>query len=101
MLFVRLLALVKWASSAGKVDKCTSIQQFLDAQSGLLTDTANLLARMARETLVRATLPNFHLPAAVEVITTGSYSRVPRCIKDRIVPPEPITPTERRQVLLR
>merc|ERR1719376_320572 len=100
MLFVRLLALVKWASSANKVDKCTSIQQFLDAQSGLLTDTANLLARMARETLVRATLPNFHLPAAVEVLTTGSYSRVPRCIKDRIVPPEPITAAERRQILL-
>ena len=53
MLFVRLLALAKWASSASKVDICTSIQQFLDAQSGLLTDTANRLAGMARETLVR------------------------------------------------
>ena len=27
--------------------------------------------RMARETLVRATLPNFHLPAAAEILTTG------------------------------
>ena len=49
----------------------------------------------------RATLPNFHLPAAVEVLTTGSYSRVPRCIRDRIVPPDPITASEKRQVLLR
>ena len=32
---------------------------------------------------------------------TGSYSRVPRCIRDRIVPPEPITAAERRHVLLR
>ena len=101
MLFVRLLALVKWASSASKVDVCTGIQQFLDQQSGLLTDTANRLAGMARETLVRATLPNFHLPAAVEVLTTGSYSRVPRIIRDRIVPPETITTVEKRQVLLR
>jgi mediator of RNA polymerase II transcription subunit 14 len=101
MLFVRLLALVKWAGHASKVDKCNSIQMYLDRQSGLLTETADSLARMARETLVRATLPNFHLPAAVEVLTTGSYSRVPRCIRDRIVPPEPISASERRQLILR
>ena len=101
MLFVRLLALVKWAGHASKVDKCNSIQMYLDHQSGLLTDTADALARMARDTLVRATLPNFHLPAAVEVLTTGSYSRVPRCIRDRIVPPEPISSSERRQIILR
>ena len=46
---------------------------FLDRQSSLFTDTADALALMARETLVRATLPNFHLPAAVEVLTTGKY----------------------------
>ena len=34
-------------------------------------------------------------------LLTGSYTRVPRCIRDRIVPPEPITALERRQVLLR
>ena len=37
----------------------------------------------------------------MEVLTTGSYSRVPRCIRDRIVPPDPITASEKRQVLLR
>ena len=34
-------------------------------------------------------------------ICLGSYSRVPRCIRDRIVPPEPITPAEKRQILLK
>jgi mediator of RNA polymerase II transcription subunit 14 len=38
MLFVRLLALVKWASSASKVDKCNKIMDFLDRQSSLFTD---------------------------------------------------------------
>ena len=72
MLFVRLLALVKWAGSASKVDKCVSIVNFCERSAQTFMETADALARMARETLVRATLPNFHLPAAVEIITTGA-----------------------------
>lgn len=72
---------------------------FLDKQSLLFVDTADLLARMARDTLVHARLPNFHIPAAVEVLTTGTYSRLPACIRDRIVPPDPITAVERRTTL--
>ena len=56
---------------------------FLDKQSLLFVDTADMLARMARETLVHARLPNFHIPAAVEVLTTGTYSRLPACIRVR------------------
>lgn len=100
-LFVRLLALVKWANSASKVDKSAHIMAFLDKQSLLFVDTADMLARMARETLVHARLPNFHIPAAVEVLTTGTYSRLPACIRERIVPPDPITSSERRSTLLR
>lgn len=54
---------------------------FLDKQSMLFVDTADMLARMARDTLVQARLPNFHIPAAVEVLTTGTYSRLPACIR--------------------
>lgn len=57
------------------------IMAFLDKQSMLFVDTADMLARMARETLVQARLPNFHIPAAVEVLTTGTYSRLPACIR--------------------
>lgn len=101
MLFVRLLALVKWASSAGKVEKCSNIVLFLEKQSTMFMETANQLAMMARETLVRATLPNFHLPAAAEILTTGTYSRLPRCLTDRIIPAAPITAMEKRTTLLR
>ncbi|KAL6442112.1 hypothetical protein ACFW04_002431 [Cataglyphis niger] len=100
-LYVRLLALVKWANSASKVDKSTHIMAFLDKQSLLFVDTADMLARMARETLVHARLPNFHIPAAVEVLTTGTYGRLPACIRERIVPPDPITPAEKRSTLQR
>ena len=53
----------------------------LDKQSMLFIDTADQLTRIARETVVRARLPNFHIPAAIEVLTTGTYSRVPSCVK--------------------
>ncbi|XP_032682223.1 mediator of RNA polymerase II transcription subunit 14 isoform X1 [Odontomachus brunneus] len=100
-LYVRLLALVKWANSASKVDKSAHIMAFLDKQSLLFVDTADMLARMARETLVHARLPNFHIPAAVEVLTTGTYGRLPACIRERIVPPDPITLAEKRTTLQR
>lgn len=73
---------------------------FCERSANVFMETADAMAKMSRETLVRATLPNFHLPAAVEILTTGRYNRVPRCIRDRIVPPEPITAVERRKVLL-
>jgi mediator of RNA polymerase II transcription subunit 14 len=98
-LFVRLLALVKWAASVSKVDKSSSIMAFLDKQSMIFIETADSLSRMARETLVNARLPNFHLPAAVEVMTTGTYSRLPTTIRDRIIPPDPITPSEKKTTL--
>lgn len=100
-LFVRLLALVKWAASVSKVDKSSSIMAFLDKQSMIFVETADSLSRMARETLVHARLPNFHLPAAVEVMTTGTYSRMPTCIRDRIIPPDPITVAEKKSTLQR
>lgn len=70
------------------------IMSFLDKQSMLFIDTADLLTKMARETLVHARLPSFHIPAAVEVLTTGSYNRLPLCIKENLVKPEPIQPEE-------
>lgn len=101
LLFVRLLALVKWANSASKVDKCGMISSFLDQQAMLFVDTADRLARMARETLVQARLPCFSLPYAVDVLTTGTYPRLPTCIKDHIVPPDPISSIDKRQTLMR
>ncbi|CAH0553803.1 unnamed protein product [Brassicogethes aeneus] len=100
-LFVRLLALVKWANSASKVEKSARIMGFLDKQSLLFVETADMLARMARETLVQARLPNFHIPAAIEVLTTGTYGKLPSCIRDKIVPPDPISNNEKRTTLLK
>lgn len=100
-LYVRLLGLVRWASTASKVEKCSQIVSFLDKQSLLFTETADILARLSRETLVTARLPSFQLLAAVEVMTLGTYSRLPACIRDRLVPPKAISNSEKRSALLR
>ncbi|XP_043223029.1 mediator of RNA polymerase II transcription subunit 14-like [Amphibalanus amphitrite] len=100
-LCIRLLALVKWAGSVSKVDKSAGIMAFLDKQSMLFIDTADKLSQMARQELVAARLPTFHIPAAVEVLTTGSYSRLPLCIRERIVPAKAITPVEKATTLQR
>lgn len=44
-------------------------------------------------------LPTFHIPAAVEVLTQGTYARLPACIRERLVPAEGLTPAERRATL--
>ncbi|KAK7802273.1 hypothetical protein U0070_022775, partial [Myodes glareolus] len=80
-LFVRLLALVKWANDAGKVEKCAMISSFLDQQAILFVDTADRLASLARDALVHARLPSFAIPYAIDVLTTGSYPRLPTCIR--------------------
>ncbi|XP_043927769.1 mediator of RNA polymerase II transcription subunit 14 [Protopterus annectens] len=98
-LFVRLLALVKWASNAGKVEKCATISNFLDHQIFLFVDTADRLASLARDALVHARLPSFAIPFAIDVLTTGSYPRLPTCIRDKIIPPDPITKTEKQATL--
>ncbi|XP_065213759.1 mediator of RNA polymerase II transcription subunit 14-like isoform X2 [Planococcus citri] len=100
-LFIRLMALIKWLNSASKVEKSNRIMGFLDKQALLFVDTADLLARIARDTVVKARLPYLHIPAAVEVLATGAYTRIPCCVKNRILPSEPITPSERRSVLLK
>ncbi|XP_013410599.1 mediator of RNA polymerase II transcription subunit 14 [Lingula anatina] len=100
-LFVRLLALVKWANSASKVDKCAAISSFLDKQAMLFVDTADMLAKVAHETRMSARLPAFSIPCAIDVLTTGTYPRLPTCVKERIVPADPISPIEKRETLQR
>nr|VZI51821.1 unnamed protein product [Spirometra erinaceieuropaei] len=87
-LFIRLEALVKWANSASKVDKCEKISNFLDEQSFFLLSTANSL------------LPPFAVLHAIDIFVNKTYTRLPKCIKSQIVPPEPISDREVKMALL-
>ncbi|RXM31623.1 Mediator of RNA polymerase II transcription subunit 14 [Acipenser ruthenus] len=75
------------------------ISSFLDQQAFLFVDTADRLASLARDALVHARLPSFAIPFAIDVLTTGSYPRLPTCIRDKIIPPDPITKVEKQSTL--
>jgi len=67
----------------------------------LFVDTADKLHILANQLVVQARLPNFSVPAAVDVLTTGTYPRLPTCIRRKIVPPDPILPKEKKATLKR
>ena len=48
--------------------------------------------------LLFCSLPNFGLAAAIDVLTTGTYPRLPTCIRNRIVPSGPLSPDENLRV---
>uniref|UniRef100_A0A158Q7E9 Mediator of RNA polymerase II transcription subunit 14 n=1 Tax=Elaeophora elaphi TaxID=1147741 RepID=A0A158Q7E9_9BILA len=101
VLFIKLLAVVKWVKSSKKFESCASICYFLDQQSQYFVDTADRLVQLAREELVFARLPTFQVALAVDVLTIGTFPRLPLCIKSRFIPDPPITPREEACVLAR
>ena len=64
-----------------KIDHSANVDLFFYQQQALFIETADSLARMARETSVHSRLPSFALPRAFDVLTTGTYPRLPFCIK--------------------
>ncbi|MFH4974821.1 hypothetical protein AB6A40_001530 [Gnathostoma spinigerum] len=100
-LFIKLLSVVKWVKSSKKFESCSSICYFLDQQAQYFVDTADRLVQLSREELVHARLPAFQVPSAVDVLTLGTYPRLPLCIKSRFIPEPPITNREQACILAR
>lgn len=85
-------------------------------QSWVYIDTADQLVHLARQTLQQAALvpslfaislslssssiPNLTLAPAIDVLSTGSYPRLPTCIKDRIIPTPPLPLHSQNQAYL-
>ena len=44
-------------------------------------------------------MPNFSLAPALDILCTGSYPRLPSCIRDNIVPPSPLSGCEAEAAL--
>ncbi|OQV18140.1 Mediator of RNA polymerase II transcription subunit 14 [Hypsibius exemplaris] len=97
--FIRFFALLEWSSSMVKVDKCFNIIAYLEEQSALFVETADTLARMSRETLANSKLPCYQVSFAVDVLNSHCSPRMPSCIKDKIVPADPLTDQELEQTL--
>ncbi|KAL6058155.1 Mediator of RNA polymerase II transcription subunit 14 [Balamuthia mandrillaris] len=96
---IRLLVLVKWSSHVPSVRKSWDILAFLAQQDEAFRLAADSLYWVSN-TLKEARAPNYDIPTAIDVLTTGTYQRLPVCIKN-LVPPPPITEEEEAKVLQR
>ncbi|CAF0796799.1 unnamed protein product [Brachionus calyciflorus] len=96
-LFMRIYALVKFIKTAHI--NVSNILSFLEQQSFIFVNTADYLYHLANVKLVNARLPSFSILSSVDVLTLGTYPRLPSSIKDRIIPPEKITDDEKEKTL--
>ncbi|KAG1750599.1 mediator complex subunit MED14-domain-containing protein [Suillus paluster] len=90
---VKLYAITKWARDAETVQKCMNITAFLMNQNQQFEDVMRGLT-YAKESLDPARLRNHDLLTSLDVLTTGTYQRLPSGIKKSIVPITPLTDPE-------
>jgi len=100
LMFVKLLSIVKWLRTSKKFEPLASITYFLDVQSNQFVETADRLYELSRVELQKARLPLFQVSTAIDVLTTGTFPRLPMIIKDAFVPEEKLSPYETRQAIL-
>ncbi|KAH9924917.1 MED14-domain-containing protein [Fomitopsis serialis] len=87
---VKLYAIVKWSRDAGVVQKAMNITAFLMDQNRQFEDAIHGL-KYAKDSLDPARLRNHDLLTSLDVLTTGSYRRLPSAIQKVVVPPTPLT----------
>ncbi|RXW15427.1 hypothetical protein EST38_g10430 [Candolleomyces aberdarensis] len=90
---VKLYAVAKWSRDAGTIQKCMNITSFIGAHHRQLEFSADFLQRL-KDDLGRVRLRNHDLLTSLDVLTTGSYLRLPTCIKKRVTQPIPLTDEE-------
>ncbi|KAH6914203.1 mediator complex subunit MED14-domain-containing protein [Coprinopsis sp. MPI-PUGE-AT-0042] len=90
---VKLYAVAKWSRDAETVQKCMNITAFLLTQNHQFDEVVRALTA-SKDNLDPARLRNHDLLTSLDVLTTGSYLRLPTCIKKRVVPSTPLTDEE-------
>ncbi|KAF8924865.1 mediator complex subunit [Dissophora ornata] len=98
--FIKLLVLTKWAKSANKFQQCQNIVGFLRHENELFTRAVGGLFETYRM-FGRARVRNFDIPTAIDVLTTGTYQRMPSRIKQVYVEEEKPSRTDMAATLER
>ncbi|KAI9308076.1 mediator complex subunit MED14-domain-containing protein [Cunninghamella echinulata] len=90
--FLKLTALVKWAENADNIQMCQNIMAFLANQNQVFQETVNYLHKNHVD-LPRARVREFDIKTAIDILTTGTYQRMPTKFQD-MLPPPPLTDKE-------
>lgn len=78
---LRLNVLAKWCQQVPLIQYCQQLASTLSSHDTCFTQAADSLFFM-HEGLQQARAPVYDVPSAVEVLLTGSYERLPKCIED-------------------
>ncbi|KAG9451717.1 hypothetical protein H6P81_004621 [Aristolochia fimbriata] len=78
---LRLHVLAKWCQQVPLVQYCQQLSSTLSSHDTCFTQAADSLF-FVHEGLQQARAPIYDVPSAVEVLLTGSYRRLPKCIED-------------------
>uniref|UniRef100_A0A0D9X6S0 Mediator of RNA polymerase II transcription subunit 14 n=1 Tax=Leersia perrieri TaxID=77586 RepID=A0A0D9X6S0_9ORYZ len=78
---LRLHVLAKWCQQVPLVHYCQQLASTLSSHETCFTQTADSLFFM-HEGLQQARAPIFDVPSAIEILHTGSYRRVPKCVEE-------------------
>lgn len=100
-LFIRILALVKWAETTEKVTIYEEIQNLLEEHAQLIRHTSDTLAQLAREKLIDARVPNFPMTDAIDGLTLGTVNFLPKRIAEITTIFTSATESEQQEILPR
>ncbi|KAL5712404.1 hypothetical protein ACHQM5_014583 [Ranunculus cassubicifolius] len=78
---LRLHVLAKWCKQVPVVQYCQQLASTLSSHDTCFTQAADSLFFM-HEGLQQARAPIYDVPSAIEILHTGSYERLPKCIED-------------------
>ncbi|XP_022719144.1 mediator of RNA polymerase II transcription subunit 14-like [Durio zibethinus] len=78
---LRLNVLAKWCQQVPLIQYCQQLASTLSSHDTCFTQAADSLFFM-HEGLQQARAPVYDVPSAVDVLLTGSYERLPKCIED-------------------
>ncbi|PPQ98421.1 hypothetical protein CVT24_004100 [Panaeolus cyanescens] len=85
---VKLYAVAKWSRDADTIQKCMNITAFLMTQNQQFEDAIKGI-NYGKDSLDSARLRNHDLLTSLDVLTKGSYLRLPTCIK-KVTTPQPL-----------
>jgi len=78
---LRLHVLTKWCTQIPLVQYCQQLEGSLSSHDMCFTQAADSLF-FTHEGLQQARAPVYDVPSALEVLLTGTYRRLPKCIED-------------------
>ncbi|TRM70306.1 mediator complex subunit MED14-domain-containing protein [Schizophyllum amplum] len=90
---VKLYAIAKWAREADTVQKCLNLVSFLMSQKYEIESAINRLHQIHDE-LNPERVGNHDLLTSLDVLTTGTYQRLPTIIRKSVIPVKPLANAE-------